>query len=124
MFSNTPYVLSTQSISNHPTSKFMDDTSEIPVSVPAPGKARPKADEDHSRAIELAVARGPLDRVKCVRLFDDKYRCNWWAPMAAHPSNNRAFDWSTLSTHHVRESRFITARMSDEKLEILESERT
>ncbi len=103
----------------------MEDFSDtaVPVAAAVPGKARPKADEDHSRAIELAVARDPQDRVKCVRLYDDKYRCNWWAPSAVNPSTNRAFDWSTLSTHHVRESRFYTARMADEKLLILESDR-
>jgi hypothetical protein len=98
----------------------MEDLSKM--TAPAPAKTKPRV-EDHSREIERAVAREPLDRVKCVKLYDDKYRCNWWAPMAAHPATNRAFDWSTLSTHHVRRSVFLTVRIAEDKLVIVESER-
>jgi hypothetical protein len=37
------------------------------------------AETDLSAQIEQAVQKDPLDRVKCVRVFDNFYRCNWWA---------------------------------------------
>ena len=40
----------------------------------------PVKEADLSRRIEKAVQKDPSDRVKCVRVFDDYYRCNWWYP--------------------------------------------
>ena len=34
--------------------------------------------EDLSAAIEQSVARHPGEKVRSVRVFGDRYRCNWW----------------------------------------------
>ncbi len=36
------------------------------------------ASEDLSKAIEQSVPRHSGEQVKCVRVFDEHYRCNWW----------------------------------------------
>jgi len=79
-------------------------------SVPAPADRGP---QDLSGEIERAVVREPLDRVRCVHLYDDHYRCNWWAPGIdeKHPGQPQA-EWASLALHRVRKSRFITAHLS------------
>jgi len=83
------------------------------------GDARP-AEKDLSREIERAVLREPLDQVRCVRVFDDCYRCNWWS----RSSNRRMrldYDWAGLMTDYVRKSRFLTASMQTGELVIKEA---
>ena len=73
--------------------------------------AEPKGPQDLSVEIEQAVAREPLDRVRCVHVYDDHYRCNWWAP-AGDEGRAAQSEWASLATQRVRKSRFITARLS------------
>ena len=76
------------------------DETLAPVPVPAPGA-------DLSEAIARSVARDPLDRVRCVRLFDDCYRCNWWAPSNGGDARVPMADWAVSAMHRVRKSRFL-----------------
>lgn len=79
---------------------------------PAPTPAAVEKDpQDLSCEIERAVAREPQDRVRCVRVFNDRYRCNWWAPGDDTPNGSSA-EWARLATQRVRKSQFITARLS------------
>ena len=85
---------------------------EVAVATPRP------SNEDLSPEIERAVRKEPRDRVRCIRLFDSFYRCNWWAPMAGTASQNPAFDWGVATTHHVRKSLFLRATLRSGKLVI------
>lgn len=85
-----------------------------------PAKAG-RAGKDLSSEIEQAVAREPHDRVRCVRVFDDYYRCNWWAPNSAGPGAAMA-EWERQALHRVRKSRFINARQDGEELIMQEVE--
>ena len=73
------------------------------------GKAT--ASEDLSRAIEASMEKEPGEEVRSVRLYDDNYRCNWWA-------------WDTspgpayLNTGTITRSKFLRATMTNEKLVI------
>jgi hypothetical protein len=67
-------------------------------------------EEDLSRKIEGAVDREPLDLVKCVRVFGNYYRCNWWARGTAAPSEPEYI--SGIMTDIVRKSRFLSATMN------------
>lgn len=90
---------------------------------------------DLSREVERAVKRLPQDRVRCVRVFGNYYRCNWWAPPmptppfgwertgAAGESQSRAIPWGTGSTHHVRQSRFFHATVTGGVLSLVPVER-
>lgn len=86
-----------------------------PAAAPMPADKGPL---DLSSEIERAVAREPQDRVRCVRVYDDHYRCNWWAPGVdpAAGAKSATAEWASLAMHTVRKSRFITARLSGGEL--------
>ena len=35
---------------------------------------------DLSKEIAAALEKGPGETVKCIHVFGDNYRCNWWGP--------------------------------------------
>ncbi|HEY1685357.1 MAG TPA: hypothetical protein VGG19_11380 [Tepidisphaeraceae bacterium] len=98
----------------------MDDPmNDLPEQQVIPVKQPPvSAGKQLVSAIEERMLREPQDLVKCVHLFDDYFRCNWWAP--APGQNNRSFDWGTSATHHVRKSCFLKVSNVNEELTIEE----
>jgi hypothetical protein len=74
-------------------------------------------DPDLSREVEQAVARRPRDRVRCVRVFEEYYRCNWWAPTAGAETAPQP-EWVWTALHRVRKSRFLRARITPAGLSI------
>jgi hypothetical protein len=91
---------------------------------PAGKRTEPKSeavssDPDLSKEIERAVDRQPQDQVRCVRVFDNFYRCNWWSRL----SSSRTpldYNWAGLIMDCVRESRFLNATMQSGALVIKE----
>lgn len=77
---------------------------------------------DHSVRIERAVARQPKDHVRCVHLFDNYYRCNWWAPLGADVHRNQA-EWVIGAMSRVRKSSFLAATLKGQSLVIEEVDR-
>ena len=59
------------------------------------------------------MAHEPLDRVRCVHLYGDRYRCNWWAPGEADAAGPQA-EWAIRAMHRVRKSRFIARTVAGE----------
>ena len=90
------------------------DTGESHV----PPPQQKKTSDDLSSEVERAVDREPRDRVRCVRLFDTYYRCNWWAPMNPEALRERGFDWAVATTHHVRKSLFLNVKINSGRLVI------
>jgi hypothetical protein len=84
----------------------MEEQAPDQAAATAPRKPAPPA--DLSREIEGAVPREPRDRVRCVRVFGDRYRCNWWAPADDEMPNGMA-EWAVTAMHRVRRSRFLRA---------------
>ena len=82
-------------------------------------KPQPAADPnpDLSREVEQAVARRPRDRVRCVRVFEEYYRCNWWAPTPGAEATLQP-EWVWMTLHRVRKSRFLRARITPAGLTI------
>ena len=78
------------------------------------------AEADLSAQIEQAVQKDPLDRVKCVRVFDEFYRCNWWAQPNTDIASRHASMWGIVATQRVRKSRFLNATMVAGELVIKE----
>ncbi|MEX0776306.1 MAG: hypothetical protein WD042_11430 [Phycisphaeraceae bacterium] len=76
-------------------------TLSKPVPSPTPAPA------NLSKAIEQEVERQPGEVVRCVRVFDDRYRCNWWVGKEA---------WN--STGKIIGSKFLRANMDGDKLVI------
>jgi hypothetical protein len=91
-----------------------------------PAPAPKPADGDLSREIERAVVKLPLDLVRCIRLFDDCYRCNWWAPSAPRGlgmyRDRSSIGWGTGTTHYIRQSRFLVVTRREGALAIVEAE--
>lgn len=78
------------------------------------------AETDLSAQIEQTVQRDPLDRVKCVRVFDNFYRCNWWAQPASDIVSRHSSMWGIVATQRVRKSRFLNVTMVAGELVIKE----
>jgi len=104
----------------------MNDRAEDIIS-PAPevlkgqtaAVAKPIAAADLSGEVERTIGRERLDLVRCVRVFGDFYRCNWWAPPVG-TLRGAATEWLTTSTQRVRKSSFLNVTVSDGKLVIRE----
>ena len=78
----------------------------IKPSIAAPAK-------DLSRQIEQSVKREPLDAVRCIRVFGDFYRCNWWSPASDKRYDNPLMSGLLVTTHVVRLSRRADTRRGD-----------
>lgn len=89
----------------------MTETQKVIESVPVP-PASPAA-EDLSRAIEKTMSRQANEQVQCVRVFHDRYRCNWWV-------RGGADDWLSCTTGSIRKSAFLRATRQADKLVIEE----
>src|SRR5690242_12296917 len=109
--------MSCEAVSRAPRSRFacararkrfeMDELfngTVAPATERAGAPRSPGAGHDLSAQVEQAVAREPMDRVRCVRVFGNCYRCNWWAP-TTDPLVPMA-EWARLAAHRVRKSRF------------------
>lgn len=82
---------------------------EILASRPAPPAATGPG-EDLSAAIASAVEKRPGDKVQCTRVWGSDYRCNWWAAEATGAYDNPAMGGMMVTTHRVRQSRFLRVR--------------
>jgi hypothetical protein len=77
--------------------------------------------DDLSRAVELAVPRLAGDRVRCARVFDTYYRCNWWSPAAGTVGTSGPQpEWSATSLHQIRKSRFLRVTHGADGLSVAE----
>ena len=80
--------------------------SETPSS---PDRRGLVASEDLSARVARAVERLPGDTVRCTRVGDDRYRCNWWAALATGTYDNPGMSGLLVTTHRVRKSLFLRA---------------
>ena len=74
------------------------------------------AQTDLSSQIERAVKKDPRDRVRCVRVFDDFYRCNWWAEPVVKVVSKHPSVWGSVATERVRKSRFLNVTIVEHQL--------
>jgi hypothetical protein len=73
----------------------------------AQARQRPALAEDLSDEISRSVEKRPGDDVRCTRVSDDNYRCNWWSPQSTSAYDNPLMAGLLVTTHRVRESRFL-----------------
>jgi hypothetical protein len=95
---------------------MIDQIVEEPV--PSLDRVPTAPGEDLSGRIEQALVRRRHDRVKCVRVFGDFYRCNWWAIATDTPSRGDCSAWGAVAMSRVRESRFLRATLEGDVLKI------
>jgi len=73
-------------------------------------KERPAATrEDLSAELAGAVDRLPGEVVRCTRVGDTNYRCNWWSAAPTGAYDNPGMSGLVVTTHRVRRSRFLHA---------------
>jgi hypothetical protein len=65
------------------------------------------ASQDLSARVAAAVERMPGDSVRCTRVGDDRYRCNWWSAQATGNYDNPSMHGLMVTTHRVRKSLFL-----------------
>jgi hypothetical protein len=83
-----------------------------------PAKPAPARVEDLSAEISRTVEKKPGDEVRCTRVSQDRYRCNWWSQQATAGYDNPAMGGLLVTTHRVRQSRFLLVTRRDGKLVI------
>jgi hypothetical protein len=67
--------------------------------------------DDLSEAINQSVERQPDEEVRSVRVFEDRYRCNWWV-------REKSNHWMSFSSGIISKSRFLRATKIANKLVI------
>jgi hypothetical protein len=85
------------------------------------GKA--EATEDLSQEIRQTIAREPGELVRCARVGENAYRCNWWtsaagAAAATTHGGDTVARFLLVTTSRVGRSRFLTATRVGGKLVI------
>lgn len=73
--------------------------------------AAPTAGQDLSEALALAIETHADEQVAVVRVFDDRYRCNWWV-------RDRSAHWLSGTTGAIRRSKFLRATLTPSGLQI------
>ena len=85
------------------------------MAIKAAQQAQPVAAEQAPLNLSLAIAqtmeKKADEHVKCVRVYGDRYRCNWW--VQGDPD-----DWRSFGSGRISRSRFVRATMVGEKLVI------
>ena len=97
----------------------MSEQNSFAATPAAPGGARHSA-EDLSDEICSSVEKRPGDLVRCTLVCNDNYRCNWWAPQPTGKNDNPGMSALLVTTHRVRQSRFLHVTKSGDKLVIKE----
>ena len=100
-----------------------ETTSQVaPENPKAPTTARATPPViDLSAEIVQAVERRVGDQVKCTRITADTYRCNWWAAFTSEGYDNPGMSGLLVTTHRVRQSRFLRVTKNSGKLEITDT---
>jgi hypothetical protein len=78
------------------------------VATPPTPRPAPTAEHDYSEEIVRLVEKGPKDRVTCKHVSGNNYRCNWWSPAIDVKYDNPQMAGLMVTTHVVRQSRFLT----------------
>lgn len=67
---------------------------------------------DRAREIMSTLEREPGDRLTCVRVFGEFYRCNWWST-GVGPADPPMIRGLEVSTYRVRKSRLVKVTVAD-----------
>src|SRR5438270_2222502 len=79
---------------------------EAPAFAPSP-----PADADLSKEMDAVLERRAGETVRCVRIYGDNYRCNWWGreDVASGTHEDRNAVSIPVTTMRVKRSRFLKA---------------
>jgi len=65
--------------------------------------------DDLSQAINQSVEKQPDEEVRSVRVFEDRYRCNWW-------TRQKTTDWLSSTSGVIKRSKFLRVTLVANKL--------
>jgi hypothetical protein len=85
----------------------MADQHDALVKAPKRRAALPAPNDDLSSEMDVTLERQAGETVRCVRVFADSYRCNWWASQDRIAPLGAASDYLAASQRHVRMSKFL-----------------
>jgi hypothetical protein len=71
---------------------------------------------DLSAEIIQSVAKEHNQRVTCMRVCGDKYRCNWWSPAPSKHYDNPQMRGLLVTTHVVIKSQFLNVVKVNDRL--------
>lgn len=92
--------------SKHPP----EPSAAAPVAPSGFGSApAPAGGADLSAELAQALERKSDERIRCTRIGVDTYRCNWWAPESKTGYDNPSMSGLLVTTHRVRQSKFLRA---------------
>ena len=91
-------------------------TEEEPARARTPFRAA--ASEDLSARVAATVEKRPGDTVRCTRVGDDRYRCNWWSAFPTGGYDNPGMYGLMVTTHRVRKSLFLRATQTSAGLSL------
>lgn len=89
--------------------------AETPIGQAGRGKS---PSDDLSARVAAAVERQPGDTVRCTRVGEDRYRCNWWSALATGSYDNPGMYGLMVTTHRVRKSLFLRASQTSAGLSL------
>ena len=80
--------------------------------------SEPSAQPDLSAEIIQSIAKDRQQRVTCVRVSGNNYRCNWWSPAPTKLYDNPQMRGLLVTTHVVTKSQFLNVVKIDNRLVI------
>jgi hypothetical protein len=71
--------------------------------------------EDLSDEVRLTVERGPGEIVRCTRVRENHYRCNWWRSVSIDTFDNPAMNGAQIgTTYRVCRSAYLKVTRDDQ----------
>ena len=94
-------------------------SAENPAKTKAPGVTPPASAEIDLSAEIIATLEAPIGQtVRCVRVYGDNYRCNWWGQEAPRDTGKPMVSGFEATELRVRRSRFLKVRKTSDGLQI------
>jgi len=76
---------------------------------------------DLSAEIIQSITKEHNQRITCMRVCGDNYRCNWWTPAPAKRQDNPQMRGLLVTTHVVAKSRFLNVVKVDNRLVVTDA---
>jgi hypothetical protein len=80
------------------------------------GPTKEAATTDLSAEIIRSISKGHDQRVTCLHVSGDNYRCNWWSPAPTRKYDNPVMRGLLVTTHVVAKSRFLNVVKENNQL--------
>jgi hypothetical protein len=96
----------------------MADETNATVKAPAVTPTAPAVEMDLSAEIIANVETAAGETVRCVRVYGDNYRCNWWGHVSGDVGNRPLTSGFEVTELRVRRSSFFKAKKTADGLKI------